>query len=203
MFVFSFKTSKRQLIFFSGLFLCVLFFCTIFFNFNNYDSVCISANKNFNVKTTDNTSRVEFLSKFGWKVDNEPAEIHEVTIPQKFNDTYEKYNQIQKEQGFNLEKHKGQQCKRFTYKVLNYKNNPNGVNANLLVYKNKIIGGDISSVELSGFMHGFSKPDELINTFSNTKWQPSPGIEKSDCITQTTYRDSFNLDSYMLTAPID
>ena len=36
------------------------------------------------------------------------------------------------------------------------------VTANILVYENKIIGGDICSVNLDGFMHGFTPPDGVV-----------------------------------------
>lgn len=156
MFVLSIKTSRKKLIFLSGL-LVFIVFCCIAVGVSNNDSISVISNSNFSVKATDNSSRIDFLSRFGWEVDEEPTEISEITIPQEFNDVYQKYNQLQKQQGFNLEKYKGRLCKHFTYKVLNYNGNE-AVNANLIVYKNKIIGGDISSVELSGFMHGFKNP---------------------------------------------
>ncbi|MBR1779459.1 MAG: DUF4830 domain-containing protein [Clostridia bacterium] len=106
-----------------------------------------------------NEDRVKFLSAFGWEVNPEPLEIVDVTIPEVFNDTYENYNTIQKNQGLDLSKYKGKKCTRFTYQILNHKDSPRGTRANILVIKNTIIGGDICSVELDGFMHGFANPE--------------------------------------------
>ena len=50
---------------------------------------------------------------------------------------------------------RGKTVKRWTYDVTNYPDNRPNVKANILVYDNKIIGGDICSLELDGFMHGF------------------------------------------------
>ena len=108
-----------------------------------------------NVKS--NEDRVEFLSAYGWEVDPEAIEISEVTIPSEFDEVYKKYNDIQKDEGLNLEKYAGKSVKRYVYTVKNYESETSVV-ASLLVYKNRIIGGDVSSVDLNGFSHGFTKP---------------------------------------------
>ena len=131
---------------------------TIGNNFSDQNEKNISVSKiSKNVKS--NEDRVNFLSQFGWEINPEPLEIVDVNIPETFNATYENYNKIQKEQGLDLSKYKGKTCTRFTYQVLNHKDSPKGARANLLVIKNKVIGGDICSVELNGFMHGFSSKE--------------------------------------------
>ena len=52
----------------------------------------------------------------------------------------------------------GERAKCWTYTVKNYEGyeNQECIHANILVYDGKVIGGDICSVELDGFMHGFS-----------------------------------------------
>ena len=65
------------------------------------------------------------------------------------------YNEIQKSQGLNLEKYKGKDVIRFTFKVKNYTNSEGDVYANVLVYKKKVIGGDLCSADVNGFIHGF------------------------------------------------
>lgn len=103
----------------------------------------------------NNEQRINYLKQFGWEVKNEPSEIVEVAIPTEFNDVYEKYNVIQKKQGFDLSAYRGKSVKRWTYDVTNYPDNRQNVKANILVYEDKVIGGDICSLELDGFMHGF------------------------------------------------
>ena len=62
-----------------------------------------------------------------------------------------------RQQGCDLSKYAGKRCKRYTYVIENYPGQAEGVRANILVYKNKVIGGDVCSVELDGFMHGFAQ----------------------------------------------
>ncbi len=102
--------------------------------------------------------QVEFLESLGWQVEEEPNQILEVLIPKEFDQVYENYNQVQKAQGCDLSKYGGKKCKRYTYVVKNYPDHPENVRANLLVYKNKLIGGDICSLELDGFLHGLVPP---------------------------------------------
>ena len=109
------------------------------------------------VAAKTNEQRISVLETFGWEVEGEEDEIVEVKIPQEFDDVFEKYNEIQKQQGCDLSKYAGKRCKRYTYVIENYPGQAEGVRANILVYKNKVIGGDVCSVELDGFMHGFAQ----------------------------------------------
>lgn len=114
--------------------------------------------------------RLSFLSQFGWDVAEEPAEVKEVVIPEEFDDVYNQYNAIQKQQKLDLEKYKGARVKCWSYYVRNYpgyENSEGVIRANLLVLDGVVIGGDISSTELSGFMHTFDFPQER-STVSNT-----------------------------------
>lgn len=109
--------------------------------------------KNPTVKSAD--QRAAFIASFGWEVEEEPVEMMEVVIPAQFDEVYEKYNYLQKQQGYDLEKFQSKRCKRYSYDVLNYPGGIENVRVNLLIYKNKVVGGDVSSTELGGFMHGF------------------------------------------------
>ena len=112
-----------------------------------------------NVKT--NEDRIEFLKKYGWDVQSEPREIAEVDIPSKFNRIYEQYNQLQIGEGLDLEKYKGKSVKRYTYLVVNYEYDGT-VFANLLIYNDRVIGGDISSAKADGFVQGLSKGSNFL-----------------------------------------
>lgn len=101
--------------------------------------------------------RVDFISQFGWQVNETPTEEKAVTIPEEFDKIYESYNQMQKSQGLSLAKYKGKEVTRYTYEITNYPDYEGTVYVNLLVYKNKVIGGDICSADVNGFVHGFSK----------------------------------------------
>ena len=103
---------------------------------------------------------VNFLSQFGWAVEGSPMETKTVTIPGEFDKVFATYNEMQKEQGLNLSKYKGKDVTRYTFAVTNYEGYEGKVLANVLVYRNRVIGGDICSADLSGFVHGFEKQSE-------------------------------------------
>lgn len=103
--------------------------------------------------------RAEFLAEYGWEISTVPIEVVQVTIPTEFNAVYTQYNDLQRAQGFDLEGYRGKRVTRYTYSILNYPQEVNGVRANLLIYKGKVIGGDICTVALDGFMHGFERED--------------------------------------------
>lgn len=112
-------------------------------------------------KISDNNARVEYLRSYGWEVEEEAESIEEIVIPEEFSDVFQKYNEIQKKQGFDLEKLKGQRVKRYTYIVTNYPNEPEHVRANLFIYKEKVVAGDICSLKVQdGFLHGLEAPEE-------------------------------------------
>ena len=102
-----------------------------------------------------NEERISYLKTFGWNVEEEACEIVEVAIPSEFDDVYQQYNELQKKQNFDLEPYRGKRVKRYSYEVLNYPGETENIRANLLVYNDQIIGGDVCSLKLDGFMHGF------------------------------------------------
>lgn len=118
--------------------------------------------KTKNLKGETNEQRVEYLESFGWDVVDEPIESAEVIIPSEFDETYESYNLLQQTQGFDLSKYKGKRVMRYTYSVKNYPtDSAENVCATILVSNKKIIGGDISSTSLGGFMHSLLKPASI------------------------------------------
>lgn len=110
------------------------------------------------VKTADDAA--QFLSQFGWVVDAGSVETREVTIPSEFDKVFAGYNELQKSQGLDLSKYKKKTVTRHTFTVTNYGDYDGTVYANVLVYRGRVIGGDICSADVSGFIHGFEKPAE-------------------------------------------
>ena len=107
------------------------------------------------VKTGED--RIKFLEQFGWKVNPEPKESVEVTIPAEFDKIFTGYNEIQRRQGLDLSKYKKKKVMRYTYEITNYEGADGTVYANLLIYRNRVIGGDVCSADTGGFIHGFEK----------------------------------------------
>lgn len=105
-------------------------------------------------QTFDESARLDYINSYGWMVDGN-CSMEEIVIPQQFNDVYKQYNELQKEQGFDLSKHCGKTVKQYAYHVLNHKSGGENVFLHLLVLDDQVIGGDVSSTELDGFMQGF------------------------------------------------
>ena len=107
------------------------------------------------VKSEDDAE--QFLAQFGWIVDASPVEVTVVTMPGEFDKIFAAYNEIQKAQGLNLLKYKRKNLTRYTFEVKNYEGYDGRVLANVLVYRGKVVGGDICSADIDGFVHGFEK----------------------------------------------
>lgn len=108
------------------------------------------------VKT--NEDRVAYLESFGWTVEPEPLAVEELLIPEEFDETYTQYLELQSSQGFDLTQYCGKRVKRYTYVITNYPTGETGVQAGLLIYKNTVIGGDVLSPQLGGFIHSLEMP---------------------------------------------
>ena len=105
-----------------------------------------------------NQDRIDYLSAYGWQVGGEPLSTQELLIPKEMDGSYHEYLALQAEQGFDLEKYAGKRVKRYTYEVLNYPTGEAGGQANLLICKNTVVGGEVLSPQLDGFLHGLAMP---------------------------------------------
>ena len=102
--------------------------------------------------------QVEYLEQYGWQTAPEPSAVEELRIPESFDESYAQYLLLQREQGFDLEAYAGKRVKRYTYPILNYPTGETGIIANLLIYKNTVVGGEVLSPQLDGFLHGLQMP---------------------------------------------
>lgn len=157
MFIYSVKASTLK--FAAIVMVCIAVFVSLMilvpaYEENGADSEAMSVSYD-NIKT--NEDRRAFLSSLGYEVSREPTESAGVTIPAEFDKIYAGYNEIQKSQGFDLSKYKNKEVERYTYTVTNYDGYDGTVYANLLIYRGKVIGGDICSADASGFVHGLEK----------------------------------------------
>lgn len=99
--------------------------------------------------------RVQFLQQYGWEIEAESEIEDQVVIPQVFDEVFTQYNDIQTAQGFDLTAFAGKLVKRYTYRITNYPDCEDAVYANLLVSDGVIIGGDVCTYAVDGFLHGF------------------------------------------------
>ena len=101
-------------------------------------------------------SRVAYLARNGWEVAS-PAESESVVmIPRTFSAVFEEYNELQKQQGFDLSQYCGTEVTMYTYRVTNAELDGDVI-AVLYVQSNKVVGGDVHSTALDGFMTGIVK----------------------------------------------
>ena len=109
-------------------------------------------------KVRSNEDRIAFLAQFGWEVETEPVESTTVTVPKNFDKVFAAYNELQRAQGLDLTDFGGRTVERYTYTVTNYEGYEGTVLANLLVYRGRVIGGDVCAADNAGFLHGFARP---------------------------------------------
>ena len=126
-----------------------------------------------------NDGRVEFLKSFGWDVAASPVESGQVKIPTDMTEVFDRYNQLQKSQGYDLTQYAGKQVMRYVYKVNNYPGATQPVYATVLVYKNQVIGGDITDTAAGGKIRGFAMPESgsapTETTLPTTQATTAPG----------------------------
>ena len=107
---------------------------------------------------SNNDARVKFLTDLGWEVTTSPAESSQVRIPENATEVFDRYNQLQKSQGHDLTQYAGKSVMRYVYKINNFPGATEPVYATLLVYKNQIIGGDVTNTAAGGKVQGFKMP---------------------------------------------
>lgn len=104
-----------------------------------------------------NDARVKFLTDLGWDVTASPTESMQVRIPRESTEVFDRYNELQKSQGYDLSKFAGKTIMRYVYQINNYPGATEPVYATVLVYKDQIIGGDITNTAPGGKIQGFVK----------------------------------------------
>lgn len=95
----------------------------------------------------NNEERIAYLNGLGWEVSDSPVMIEELLVPETFDESYTEYLTLQSSQGFDLTKYAGRRIKRYTYTVSNYPDDTAEVQAALLIYKGRIIGGQLQAAD--------------------------------------------------------
>lgn len=107
---------------------------------------------------SNNDARVAFLKGFGWDVTTSPTESGQVRIPSGTNEVFSRYNELQKTQGYDLSTYAGKTVMRYVYQVNNYPGATEPVYATVLIFKNQVIGGDVTSTGTGGSIRSFQMP---------------------------------------------
>lgn len=150
MFVCSFRISKLKVLFSAALVAAVAAFAIILMP-DTADSVSVNGIQHESEIKFDGIRSVEdaagFAESLGYKIDKESAELVHVALPAKFDAVLDKYNKLQKSQGFNLSKYKNKAVDRYTYTVTALPDgkavSPGEALLTLITYKDKIVGGDL------------------------------------------------------------
>ena len=103
--------------------------------------------------------RVAFLEGLGWQVEPQPIETLDLQLPETLENEWADYAKLQKGQGLPFGEFTGQAVKRYTYTVINYPDIPQGVQANLYLWGDQIIGGDIIATGQGGFQSDLAFPN--------------------------------------------
>jgi hypothetical protein len=155
MLVYTAKMSKKKGIIFIlllGVVLCAIIICA-----SLRDGKTAVSSSALSAVVKNEEQRITYLENLGWDVGN-LIEEQTIVIPREFDDVYNEYNEIQKEQGFDLSQYGGMEAKRYTYEILNYPESDVPVVADIIVFRNEIIAGDVQSTSLDGFMEGIEFP---------------------------------------------
>ena len=115
-----------------------------------------------------NDGRVKFLTDLGWDVTVSPVESGQVKIPETSSEVFTRYNALQKSQGYDLSQYAGKTVMRYVYKINNYPGATDPVYATLLIYKDQIIGGDVTDTSAKGVIRGFQMPKSNTATQTTT-----------------------------------
>ena len=116
-----------------------------------------------------NEGRVQFLQNLEWQVNASPAESGQVRIPKEENQVFTRYNDLQKSAGYDLSRYAGKTVMRYVYRITNYPGATEPVYATLLVYKDQVIGGDITDTAAGGLMQALVKRSQVPATLPETK----------------------------------
>ncbi len=161
MFVFSFKHNRRKTVAVLAVLLVAVTVVLVLVGLHGAPPQAVSSGRKYSLSASTNEERVAFFKQFGWSVNAEPIDSGDVAVPEKFNDVYLSYNNIQKEQGLNLLPYAGKTVQQWIYAVTNYPQQES-MRGTILVSGGRVIGGDLSTPQLDGFMTGFDgkAPDE-------------------------------------------
>ena len=145
--MFTFKMKPKQIF---GLILLLTGIVVVLITFlSNHQAKPASKDTVIRCATTE--ERVNYINSFGLKTDSR-EQSKEIIIPEQFNDVYNKYNEIQKKQNFDLTDYRGKTAVMYTYNITNYEDNDNVI-AKLIVYEGILIGADLCDTSAdNGFL---------------------------------------------------
>lgn len=111
------------------------------------------------ILAADNEARLAWLSELGWQVEEQPLESLHLQLPDPLDAHWSDYARQQEEMGLPFSSFAGKTVERLTYRVRNYPQRPDGVQLNLFICDEQIIGGDTIGIGPDGFQAGLAFPE--------------------------------------------
>lgn len=136
MFVLRFKKKRFIVALIVVLAVITVFIILINADFTHVEDYAEFNSENYSLKADSSDDRIKFFQQLGINAVDES--VDEVIIPQDFNSIYESITKLRKIR-IDLSNYAGKPAKRYTYSI------DDGKKAVILVYKNRIIGGHITS----------------------------------------------------------
>lgn len=96
--------------------------------------------------------RCAYLASLGLTADPGSEELREVALPEDFDAVLASYNRLQLRQGFDLREAAGRTVLCCSYDLVGYPDWDGRVVAVLYVYRGRVIGGDLHTAAVNGFM---------------------------------------------------
>ena len=104
--------------------------------------------------------RCAYLAALGFRADPASEELRGVSVPARFDAILEDYNALQLSQGWDLRAAAGKTCLCCSYDLVAYPDWDGRVIAVLYLFRGRVIGGDVHTAAVDGFMRplreGFS-----------------------------------------------
>ncbi|MCD7946412.1 MAG: DUF4830 domain-containing protein [Clostridiales bacterium] len=105
-------------------------------------------------------SHRDYLAALGWETEG-LVSTDQVILPEEFTPEYEEYLSVQADGDFDLLPYAGLTVTRYTYSVTNYPSGEEDVLADLLVLDGIVVGGELRSAALDGFMTGLVPREQI------------------------------------------
>lgn len=96
--------------------------------------------------------RAALLARLGYTVKGAPIEEVTFTLPEEFDRALAGYNELQKQSGLDLSRYKKKTLIRYTYELDGYDGYEGKVLANLILFHDRVVAGDICSADPTGFV---------------------------------------------------
>ena len=163
-----------------------------FFEKDTVASSGVSAKK---VKLSTTQEMVDYIAQKGFTADMQTAQVAEVQIPKKFDDSFTAFNEkIKQNDGLSLEKYKGDKVNKWTFDIIGYSEDDTNAVAVLLVRKEKLIGAYILEKP-----DGVAKPMVKQNQDAALESTSAEGsafteTEKATAVTELTAEDGMPTD---------